>query len=305
MVTTFIHAAEDSSPSPRAEDSLRLGFSFTMFSGINEADARASIRALASTIARENKIDADPDPVVTTTVEQAASAMRTGRIDAIGLTMEEYRVLRDRVAFDRFLLSTYDGDPAETYLLLVHAQSQLRTLADLKGRKLLAHSGARMSLALPWLEVELARHGLPPSAEFLGVLTSSTKAPQAILPVFFRQADACLVNRRAYDTVVELNPQIGRDLRALAASPPYIPALFAFRADWSPELKEKSIRVFAQLHRTLYGQQTLLIFQSSQVQEFPASSFASAQSLLDEYTAHRAKKQHPAAPIAPAEAAPR
>ena len=280
-----------------------------MFSGLNEADARASIKALSSTIARENEIEADPDPLITTTTEQTADAVRTGLIDAISLTMEEYRVLRTQVAFDRFLLSVFAGDPTETYLLLVHKQGPLQTLADLKGRKLLVLSGARMSLALPWLDVELLKNSLPASSDLAGVLAEAAKAPRAILPVFFRQADACLVARRAYNTVIELNPQIGRDLRVLASSPPYIPGMFAFRASCSSKLKEKSIRVFTQLHQTLYGQQSLLIFQSSQVQEFPASAFANALSLLDEYAQRCPEKSKSASlvserPTTPATPAP-
>lgn len=262
---------------------LRLGFSATMFNGLNESDARASIKALAATIAREEGIQADPDPVITPNLEKTVEAVRTGLVDAISITMEEYYHLRSEISFDRFLVATYANDPTETYLLLVHKDSSLLTLADLKGKKLAVLTGARMSLALPWIDVELARAGLPASVDFVSTLAETVKAPKAILPVFFHQTDACLVTQRAYNTVVELNPQIGRDLRVLVASPRYIPALFGFRTGCSPALKEKSISVFTLLHQTLYGQQTLLIFQSNQVVECPASDFTAALALLSEY----------------------
>lgn len=268
---------------PHPADMLRLGFSATMFNGLNESDARASIKALAATIAREEGIQADPDPVITPNLEKTAEAVRTGLVDAISITMEEYYHLRTQASFDRFLVATYVNDPTETYLLLVHKQSSLLTLADLQGKKLSVLTGARMSLALPWIDVELARAGLPASFDHVGTLAETVKAPKAILPVFFQQTDACLVTQRAYNTVVELNPQIGRDLRVLAASPRYIPALFGFRTACSSRLKEKSISVFTLLHQTLYGQQTLLIFQSNQVVECPASAFTEALALLDEY----------------------
>ncbi|MCK7505548.1 MAG: phosphate/phosphite/phosphonate ABC transporter substrate-binding protein [Desulfobacterales bacterium] len=36
----------------------------------------------------------------------------------------------------------------------------------------------------------------------------------------FRQADACVVGRNSYETMVELNPQVGRELKVVASSHP-------------------------------------------------------------------------------------
>ena len=64
------------------------------------------------------------------------------------------------------------------------------------------------------------------------------KPSQAILPVFFKQAEAALVTRATFDTAVELNPQLGAALRTLSRSPQLIPAVAAVRPAWavSPEV---------------------------------------------------------------------
>ncbi|MFT3782271.1 MAG: PhnD/SsuA/transferrin family substrate-binding protein [Nibricoccus sp.] len=269
---------------PKPNEVLRLGFSSNVFSGLNESDARASVKALASTIAREHGIDADPDPLVTANLEESLQAVNDGLVDAIALPLDEYDILRKKSEFDRLLVATYGGDYRETYLLLVHKESSISHLADLKGKRMNCLTGARMTLARPWIDVELAKASLPTLDRFVSTVSEIPKAAKAVLPVFFHQSDACLVTERAYRIVVELNPQIGRDLRILARSQPYLPSIFAFRSGCPSSLKDKSIKVFCRLHQTPYGQQTLLIFQSPQVEERPAADLTISLKLLEEYS---------------------
>ena len=50
--------------------------------------------------------------------------------------------------------------------------------------------------------------------------------------------DACVVARTGFETMCEINPQIGKQLKVIASSPEVVPAVFCFRADYSPPFKE-------------------------------------------------------------------
>jgi phosphonate transport system substrate-binding protein len=144
-------------------------------------------------------------------------------------------------------------------------------------------SSPAMNLAAVWLDVELAKKSLPQTTKLVGKITEATKAAKTVLPVFFNQADACLITRRAFDTMVELNPQVGRQLRVIATSPDYIASLFGFLTDVPTELKEKTIRAFSRLHTTTIGLQTLTLFQTDTILECPVATFAPSLALLDEH----------------------
>jgi hypothetical protein len=73
--------------------------------------------------------------------------------------------------------------------------------------------------ALLWLDTQLLRQQLPPSHSFFRSVKLVENASQAVLPVFFRQADACLLPRWSYDTMVELNPQVKEQTTILVHSP--------------------------------------------------------------------------------------
>jgi hypothetical protein len=101
-----------------------------------------------------------------------------------------------------------------------------------------------------------------------------------VLPVFFRQSDACVVTRSGFETMVELNPQLGRQLKILARSPEVVPAVFCFRADYAAGFKEDLFAGVRDLHKSAAGQQVLTVFQSDKIEDQPMSCLDSALELL-------------------------
>jgi phosphonate transport system substrate-binding protein len=262
---------------------MQLGFSSTIFNGINRTDARNSVKALTASLAREYDIAAESEPLIFESVDEASSKLQRHLIGAASMMTSEFWLLRRSVAFDRFLIAIHQGYPSESYVVLARDGGGLISLSNLRGKRLTVLANTTMSLATIWLDVELAKKKLPATAALLGSIAESPKPARVVLPVFFGQADACLVTRRAYDAMVELNPQVGRQLRIIAASPDFVPGLFAFRADLLPTVKERCIRAFVELNHSPTGQQTLALFLADAIAERPVSVFASALALLDEY----------------------
>ena len=65
---------------------FRVGFSSTMFTDVNESDAKAAVKVWAQTIARERGIETDPDPCILTGMTELASALRNKQVDMVALT---------------------------------------------------------------------------------------------------------------------------------------------------------------------------------------------------------------------------
>ena len=284
LLASVGHAGETPRAMTGPRETPRLGFSNSMFAGVNENDAKASIKALATTMLRDRGLPADPEPLLFNGTAAVATAVRAGTADAVGLTSEEYWVLAREVRFDRFVMAVKNDDPTERYLLLLNRASGVSGLTGLRGKHLSVFLNPRMSLDRVWLEVLLAQAGLPMIAGHFGGAIDQARLSKAVLDVFFRQADACLVTRRGFATLVELNPQVGTQLVVLASSLPLVPALFAFRAGFLPSLKERSVHEMGLVHTSTAGQQARLIFQVGQVSKRPAADLDSALALLAGYT---------------------
>lgn len=268
-------------------DLFRLGFCSSMLAGVNDNDARASLRALSAIVSRERRIHADPEPLLLNGADALAEAVLAAEVDAIATTVDEYWALDGRVRFDRFLFGTENGDPSETYLLVVRRDSGITHLTALQHRSLAVHSLPRMRLGYLWLDVELARASAPPVAEYFARIERAPKLSKAVLDVFFKRVDACLVTRRGLAAMAELNPQVEKQLVAIARSPALVPSFFGFRAGMDPAFLEKLVRELSIVHRTPAGKQAVTIFQVGDLGEFPPDVLQPALDLLQEYRTRR------------------
>jgi len=259
---------------------FRLGFSSSTFTDINENDAKAGIKVWARTLLKERGLPVDPEPVILNDQKAIAQALRSGRIDAITLNADEYwRLGKDLIA-GPFIGGLNEGRITEEYVLLVHQDSQIERIEDLRGRSLTLFHNSRLCLAPFWLDTVLVQSGFPRATEFCQV-TQNSKLSKVVLPVFFKQADACLVTRRGFKTMSELNPQVSQRLKVLAASPELVPTGFCFRRDYHDPLKDVIVAELARIKDTPAGAQILTLFQSGSLEAHPLSCLDSAFELLE------------------------
>jgi ABC-type phosphate/phosphonate transport system substrate-binding protein len=262
---------------------IRVAFSSSFFVDVNENDAGAAVRVWAQVLGRDHGIPVDPVVKIFRGTNAIIEVMRSHVIDMITVTTDELWALRKEVAVGSFVYGVKGGKIQEQYVLLVHRDSGIERLADLRGRALVLFQNPRASLAPMWLDTLLAQEGQARLAAHFGQVVQCTKPSRAILPVFFRQSDACLVTRQGFETTVELNPQIGRQLKVLACSPDLVPALFCFRNDYQSPWRNKLLAEIEKMHTTPAGHQVMNLFQCDRISEGPESNLNSAFELLAAY----------------------
>lgn len=274
-------ASTRTGPSP-----LRLAVSDKVVYGVNLSDARAAMAVWATELLKniDVKQTLAPDQDWVMPSDQLLAAIRGGTVDLFSLTIQEYRQVASYVDTSRIITNDYGGDEL---LLVVREGSGIVNLAGLRGRSLILQQSPTTSLAEPWLTVLLWRDGLPSPKQLLGRMTINTKLSQVVLPLFFGQADACVVTRRGLDTMVELNPQLSRKLKVLLASPKMVSAFFAWRQDYPAHLKNPIFDRLLELRSSPTAMQVLTLFQSPGFAARDADCLGPANSLLDAYERHR------------------
>lgn len=248
---------------------LRIGVSVQAVETGNSNDATAALKAWVSTIIKEKKLDNIPaEAKVYESAQEMGAALRENRMEAAALSVEED--LQIGLEPETVLLPARDHGVFTRYVILVHRDSSLASPEKLSPDKLHVYMGPRMSLAVPWVRSML--NG-PPEVHAQSWITgqSGTNTSKAILQVFFRQIQAVLVTRDAFDVSCELNPQLGNDLRVLAESPPFVTSVIMMRPSWRGRFRQTLEEALLDLHSTPGGRQVLTIFQSSRIERHPPS----------------------------------
>jgi ABC-type phosphate/phosphonate transport system substrate-binding protein len=120
---------------------------------------------------------------------------------------------------------------------------------------------------------------------FFSGIKQVQKPSQAILSVFFNQTDMAVVSRSAFDTAVELNPQIGRNTKILAASKPFVTNVICLNNGMGKEMREKYLKLSLKMHDDVRMFQTFMLFGASRIAAWEPSYIQNVRELVDKHRA--------------------
>jgi ABC-type phosphate/phosphonate transport system substrate-binding protein len=263
-----------------AEAPVRLAISQTLVADVNLTDARAAMKLWLKRLMDDLKVTIEISPTTFDTTEDLLRRSRTGQLDAVALNVVEYRQIADLLDSSELLVGAGASGP-DQYLLLVKRNSAVRQLADLRERRLSILTAPKMCVASAWLTALLDDAHLGSTETFFSSVTGNTKVPRVVLPVFFGQADACLTSKRGFDTMCELNPQVGKELTAIETSPSMVVAFYAFRKNYHNPSRRKFIDGHASLLGSPAGRQIAMLFQFDQLTVRDGSCLTNALSVLE------------------------
>ena len=268
----------------RSYHPIRFAFSARMFTEVNESDAKATVKAWAWALASERRVSMGTEPIVLGGLAELRKALRAETIDGAAVTTEEFLGLEPELAGTNLFVSYHRGVCTEQYLLVVSKSSGISRIQDLRQRKLAVMDGPRATLGPIWLEVALVNAGMGMITNCFSTVLRESKLVRVVLPVYFGNLDACLVTRRGYETMCELNPQVRKATNILLTSPAVLPSLGFLRRNYNREAREALMRAITDLENSVAGTQVLTLFQSDQLKEGQAGLLESARELL---AAHR------------------
>jgi len=266
-----------------ADGTMNLAISQNLAPDANISDARASMQIWMNWACRENNMSVRLVPGVFIQSAQLLQMIRQAQVDAFALDVMEYRQVVEFVEQKYMISADFGPAGGEEYVLLIRQDADIKSLADLRGKRMLRLQAPTTRLAEEWLLLTQSRAGLPPDLSFWGSAGFDTKISRVILPVFFRQADAAVATRAGYQTMCELNPQVGQKLRVLANSPKLLTGGYFFHKNCSPQMRDKMLAAFSSLHKVNYGQQVLTLFQSPKLGVKDISVLQPALELLREF----------------------
>jgi phosphonate transport system substrate-binding protein len=262
---------------------IHFAYSKAMFVDVNENDAKAAIKVYALNIGDQNGIYVKSLPELPDGTNAIARLVELEKADVLILTAEEFFALEKQGLEGPVLLAKVQECFTENYLLLSRTDSAIGKVEDLQSRSLIIASDARNSLATAWLEVLCREHGLGPAAGVLARIARNSKTTQVVLPVFFRKADACITTRASWEVMCELNPQLKKQLRVVAVSPPLVPTVTCFRQGFTEAFKQRVIKAVDLSSVKPEFKQLMALFKTDGLVTQPISVLAGTRAFLANY----------------------
>ncbi|HOP39780.1 MAG TPA: PhnD/SsuA/transferrin family substrate-binding protein [Geobacteraceae bacterium] len=273
----FVYAEEVD----QSQDVFRFVMSHSILDHADPQDVKIAMELWARELLRS--LDKKKYSVkVSRNFEETQKILQKGDLDFILFSSIDYLKLRDLAKSVPILVGSNDVGESREYLLVVRNDSGIKTVKDLRGKRIALLAEKQGSQGSIWLDVLLMRNGAwNRDAFFLRVL-ESTSYPRAVMAAFFDKADAAIVTRGAYETANALNPQVGRRLHVIEKSKDLIGRISCILPSTSKKLRSQLEDVGIHLHESPTGRQILTLFKFDRIIRFQPSYLTGLQELLRE-----------------------
>lgn len=273
--------AQSAPDSPRAI--IRFCTSPAMFPQVNVRDAELAMQLWTSRLAQSMSIPADLELRIIEDLETIESELAAGNVDVLALTVQSYLDMRKRLPLRAEIVPERGGEALTRHVLLARKDGDIVDVRQLPGRRVLISTLDRGQTAHVWLDVLLMRAGLEPVREESLLLEVRDRPGLAVPPVFFGQADACIVDAVTFDVLCELNPQLRQELRVVATSEPLLTRVLCSRQGMDPLLRDMLLDAATRMHTQPDGEQILALLQLERPLRYREEHLATVLSLMAEH----------------------
>lgn len=264
---------------------MNVGFTRAAFSGVNEADVRAALAVFVARIGERHGYDIKARVCVFDEIVDLKEAIQRDGLDLVIMDTWDYLTCCPSLNMPIEFITVEQGVVRDSYVILTRPDSGITKVADLEGRRVFVLDCVTANNGCHWLRTEVLSVGGVNPDRFLGRLILKAKVSQVVLPVFFGQADACVVGLSGLKTLSEMNPQICRRLVAVAESPPFLETVCLVRRNgWQRECqREDLLSAMREFSSDPAGKQILTLFKFDQFIPFFKESLDAVRSLRLRY----------------------
>lgn len=263
---------------------LRMGFSDNVFQDVIKSDAQAITKIYA-----EGVLDGiyeeewQAKTMVFSQVTSIVEALRADEVDFLILLPMEYLEISRAVPLEVIWTVMVGEAVSYEYVLMARRDSGIGDLEHLAGRKLVMDTGGKGRIPQMWLDTMLWNSDLSGSEDFFDSIKEVGKPAQALLPIFFGEADACLIPYQTFHTMAELNPQLSEQLVVLFRSPGFCRGVLCAPPAVYEKYEPRFEDTCTSLNTGPQGRQLLTIFRVDEIVPFEPAHLEGVQELVQEY----------------------
>jgi ABC-type phosphate/phosphonate transport system substrate-binding protein len=280
-----------SAESQQTDHVLDIAIALPAFYDVDLRDAKATFKILGDMLFKKTGLSyTEQASHIFQTNSELLDVIQSSEIEIIVIPPEILINMNDNLDITPVLVASHSDDIFDKFGLLYHRSANFKNLNDVKGKRLVLNKANAIGIPMIWLDAILSKANLPKSEHFFLTIDRTDNAQKSIMDIFFHKADVCLASMTAYETMVILNPQIGKEVQILQVSDPYIFPIVCFGKKLSNTENDRKILYDTLLNMShdATGQQILKLFGIDHFELFETSYLTAIRKLMDDY--HRASK---------------
>ncbi len=265
---------------------FRTGFIQHAIFNSDPRDAKAVLEVHSREISRQIGEDLNIKVILFPEMDAMTSALRKGELELAAMPSVDFLRLRKTVPLIPSFVGQNSKGPGITYVVIARKDGGFRSFSDLKGKSIMIPAVTKYESSQIWLEVLVMKAEKGIYDTFFGHIKETPKLANAIMGVFFKQADAALVTRTGFNTS---NPQLAAQLTVLSESPNLSDAVVCLIPGTSEKFRTKIYNAMLQLNETKSGKQIYTIFQTNGITPFKEEYLDGLENLIGEHRRLKAK----------------
>ena len=214
--------------------------------------------------------------------KSATQAFANGDLDGMFLTTVDYFAIAQYANPQHIYSLTWDGEPSQTYSLLVPKRARkIKDLLDLHGKELTLGIGTSLAALVLNAESQLLKQNSKKAKPLmLKRMRRVRNSETALVDLMFGKTDAVLVPTLAYQAMSKANPQTAKQLKQVFVSDPYVPGVFVLHQDLPAAVREQAVKSFVNMHNNEAGQHILELFQAKEVVRVDVQQLSNVRTLF-------------------------
>lgn len=274
----FLTQASSALADAQVTDQFRMGFYAPSLSDINRTDMQISLEYWAQEIASKQKLVKSAPVTIFSDIELMAQAIEHGELDMIVAPPLEMAIFFKRETLDDGFMSIQNENHQNSIIILVKKSNKINSAKDLNKKRLLIDKNDILSKVV--LDNFLLKNLKQTAKQVFSNVIKAENGNRMVLDLFFDKADVAVVYSNAFQTMTELNPQIGEQLMALYSYPIKSRNLSFFRKGYpyNAEMREIATNL-----KTPRMQQIFEVFRTDFIEPCSVNELSSYDVLYREY----------------------
>jgi ABC-type phosphate/phosphonate transport system substrate-binding protein len=244
---------------PSAPIVSRLGITRNQTPGLASRDVAVSIDYWFGQMSGRSGSPHVPSTKIFDDLGQLRAALERGELEVVVVLARDYLALRDDFSLEPVIVTVGDEGELIRFSLYTPRQREIRHLEDLRGGRIIFDETEGAMLGRLWLETLLLRAGIDPSG--FAAFEDVERTSQAVLPVYFGQADACVTAVSTYRATAGLNPDIDRELESVATSDSVAVGIICYTDQMDPAYRPIITGALLGMHEDPEGRKILQLFR--------------------------------------------